>query len=334
MVSKNKWFKHYNSASQGATLRSLWDAGDYEAYGLFWQLLELVSRFEDHEERGKITISWSVISRETGWKPSKCVRVLSRICSVSKIEMEEKPEGNVSFLVPNWLELQENRGGKRLPKKVQSLTDVRCKIEDERCKIKEKEKEKVRVWKTSKSDLENVYELYPRKEGKSEGFKKAEAQIKTPEDLENLKRAVMIYREKADPAYLKHFSTFMTSWRDCLDPDYGERPVIKKLANEKISWTEQAEKALLLAKKNGFSFNDRAKEELGPWLSNLVKSIGGFRSIGDMRDDDFRTGKIAAKLKAAHEILSNPTNTKEFSDGQSITSDDRHSDDQEFADYA
>jgi len=119
MAKKNAWFKHYNTASDGATLRTLWDNGDMEAYALFWKFHELLSRFEDEKERGKMTISWAVLSRETGWKPSKCRRVLARICSLSKIEMNEKPDGNVSFLSPNWLELQERRGGKRDPKKEQ-----------------------------------------------------------------------------------------------------------------------------------------------------------------------------------------------------------------------
>lgn len=114
------WFKHYNTASQGCTLRTLWDNKDYEAYGLWWILLELISRWEKPENRGEITISWSVLARETNWKRTKCRRVLLRICSVSKIEMNEIRDGNVSFRHPNWLDLQENRGGKNQAKNEQN----------------------------------------------------------------------------------------------------------------------------------------------------------------------------------------------------------------------
>lgn len=134
---KLHWFKHYNTASEGNSLRLLWDSNDFEAYGLWWRLLELVSRWEKPEERGKITLSWNLLARETKWKPSKCRRVLSRISSVSQIELNEKPDGTFSFLVPNWSEYQENRGSKNSLKKVEKpdrakTLEVRSKKEIKR----------------------------------------------------------------------------------------------------------------------------------------------------------------------------------------------------------
>lgn len=117
-TKKNAWFKHYNNATQGHTLSVLWANGDTEAIAMFWLILELVSRFESTESRGEMTVSWNTIGRETNWKPTKCRRVLSRISPVSKIEITEKPDGYVSFLVPNWSKLQENRGVKKSLKKV------------------------------------------------------------------------------------------------------------------------------------------------------------------------------------------------------------------------
>lgn len=129
--ARGGWFKHFNTASQGHTLSTLWANNDTEAIALFWLLLELVSRFEDRDsedgKRGEITISWSVLARETNWKPSKCRRVLARIAPISKIEISEKQEGYVSFLIPNWLEFQENRGQKKSKKS--GKTTGRC-IED------------------------------------------------------------------------------------------------------------------------------------------------------------------------------------------------------------
>ena len=53
-----------------------------------------------------------------------------------------------------------------------------------------------------------------------------EAQLERSEDLENLKKAILKYKNEiaADqiaPKFIKHFSTFMTSWRDYLDDDHG-----------------------------------------------------------------------------------------------------------------
>lgn len=73
----------------------------------------MMCRWEEKDSPGKMILNWHVIARETGWKPSKCRRVLSRISSVSKIELNEVPDGNVEFLMPKWLELQSSWGGKR-----------------------------------------------------------------------------------------------------------------------------------------------------------------------------------------------------------------------------
>jgi hypothetical protein len=119
---KNSWFKHYNTASQSLTLRKLIDAKDYEAYFAFWTILELVSRWENRDDTpGKITIPCETFSRETNWKPSKSLRVLSRISSVSEIEIREEKDGNLTFLIPNWLKYQETRGGKREAKLEQKV---------------------------------------------------------------------------------------------------------------------------------------------------------------------------------------------------------------------
>lgn len=75
-------------------------------------------------------------------------------------------------------------------------------------------------------DFEVVYENYPRKIGKSEGIKKCKKEILAEEDYQALRIAVKNYAayliaQKTDPKYIKHFSTFMTSWRDWLDPGAG-----------------------------------------------------------------------------------------------------------------
>lgn len=129
------WFKHYNTASEGNTLSLLWSNSDYEAIALWWRVLELISKWEKEEERGRVLLSWLLLARETNWKPSKCRRVLARISSVSQIELREEQNGNFSLLLPNWMELQETRGGKRAAKKEQKVD--RGKKREERGKNKE-----------------------------------------------------------------------------------------------------------------------------------------------------------------------------------------------------
>lgn len=76
-------------------------------------------------------------------------------------------------------------------------------------------------------DLLAVYGLYPRKRGKTLGIGKARRQIKTLEDLERFKQAVLNYRklieaEDTDIQYVLYFSTFLSQWEDFLDDEVME----------------------------------------------------------------------------------------------------------------
>lgn len=138
---KNAWFKHYNIAHEGHLIGNLIASQQYDAIALWWVVLEFVSKFETAEERGKCTVPLARIARAINMKPSRCERLLLHISLVSsqdlQVEIDSKPERNVSFLLRNWLELQENRGGKREAKKEQK--GDRGKKEEVRSKIQNKE---------------------------------------------------------------------------------------------------------------------------------------------------------------------------------------------------
>jgi DNA-binding transcriptional regulator YhcF (GntR family) len=73
--------------------------------------------------------------------------------------------------------------------------------------------------------FEELYELYPRKEGKTDGFAVYQRVIKTDEDRARLRAAIENYaRAKAgtEAQYLRHFDRFMRSWMDWLDPKTGQ----------------------------------------------------------------------------------------------------------------
>lgn len=66
-------------------------------------------------------------------------------------------------------------------------------------------------------DFDAVYDLYPRKLGRKKGLQRCRSQIKTREKYDALLRAVKNYAAHADPAYTKHFDTFMGCWEDYVD---------------------------------------------------------------------------------------------------------------------
>ena len=87
--------------------------------------------------------------------------------------------------------------------------------------------------KPSDREFEEAYAEYPRKEGKSRGMAKLKAQIKTTASLKDFKAAVGRYLEHTrqhavEPKFIKHFSTFVTEWKDWLDPMTGNVIKIQK----------------------------------------------------------------------------------------------------------
>lgn len=75
-------------------------------------------------------------------------------------------------------------------------------------------------------DFEKIYEKYPRKLGKKKGIDSCIAQIKTSEQYDSIISAVTLYaehcrKERTEPKFIKHFSTFMNSWTDWISPEVG-----------------------------------------------------------------------------------------------------------------
>lgn len=69
-------------------------------------------------------------------------------------------------------------------------------------------------------DLAEIYDLYPRKEGKQKGLEKLKKTITTVEEFYRCKKAVENYassRAGEDPNFTKHFSTWSSCWEDYVD---------------------------------------------------------------------------------------------------------------------
>ena len=138
-----KWFKHYNEASEGHSISELLSEKDYESIAIYWWLLEQVSRFEQPESRGEVTLKFSYFRMKLGQNQQRFTKVLSKIGQTFKIKVEINLDETVTLSIPNWLELQENRGGKREPndlaKTEQKTTELRSKKLEVRSKKKEEE---------------------------------------------------------------------------------------------------------------------------------------------------------------------------------------------------
>lgn len=155
-----EWFKHYNSESQdNVGLRQLWDSGDFAAYGFYWQLLEMLSRF-DKERTGRMTISYAILRRETGWNRQRLEKVLTKIVSTFEIELTPKLNETFELSYLKWLKTQESRGGKREAKNTQKPTEIRDKTKDNKKEKKQKNPAELHplilIWNATVTNLSKV----------------------------------------------------------------------------------------------------------------------------------------------------------------------------------
>jgi len=232
-VGKLSWFKHYNTASEGQLIGDLIANKDYEAALLVYVILELVSQFEDPENRGFCTVPLSRIARRMNMKPSRIERVMGRISSVSRSDlictMDEKQPRNASFLVRNWPIMQENRGGKTRPKLDQKLGEVRSKKEEERSKNNTKGKtqnleiaQSTAIAERQKTPdnssgifigcyvkaFQQRYSTRPDLNGKRQG--QIKALVKGCENFEELCQLVQVYCQSDDPWFVKKMHDIQT----------------------------------------------------------------------------------------------------------------------------
>lgn len=249
---KNKWFKHYNSACEGQLLGDLITQKEYDAALLVFIIMELISRYETDEQRGFASVPIDRIARIANMKPTRIDRLLARISLVSrsdlKCETDEKQPRNRTFLMRNWLKLQETRGGKRQAKPEQNID--RSKKLEVRSKNKEKKyikKEIVANAPETVFNLDELYQLYPLKKGKSLGMEKLKRVIRSQKDFDDFKTAINKYTQDikskgTEPRYIKQFSTFVGSekiqpWRDWLDDGAGEATVKSGVDWDKMEWS-------------------------------------------------------------------------------------------------
>lgn len=143
-MSKNSWFKHYNSAHEGLSIQALINEKDHEALACYWILLELISRYEHEDRRGFIEIPVTLLSKRWGVTCPKVERILNRLSlnfrSTFDCTLTESSPKVASILIRNWLEFQGTWGGKRQARFEQDSTDLRLKTEDKRLKTEDAER--------------------------------------------------------------------------------------------------------------------------------------------------------------------------------------------------
>ena len=104
-------------------------------------------------------------------------------------------------------------------------------------------------------DLEAIYRLYPRKQGKSNGMKKLKRIIQTELDYANMQKAIKRFCQHhaqigTEPKYIPYFDTFLSTWEDWLEADTGQVKIVthqeettaqylERKRREELEWEEE-----------------------------------------------------------------------------------------------
>lgn len=162
------------------------------------------------------------------WDCSRSVvqKWLHHLHDTGRIVLESCSRGSL-VTICNWSAYQQEAEEACSPRKsgVGTAWERRGHGEALKKKVQCKKEEYIsRASASSEFDLEAVYKKYPRKVGKTQGIKKLAKEIHSQEDYQSLLVAVDRYSASvrgAEPQFIKHFSSWATSWRDWLDLDAG-----------------------------------------------------------------------------------------------------------------
>lgn len=224
-----KWFKHFNDTIIGDTMQHILGSGRNgdKAAVLFFYILETLSR---KNSSGEIELNIQQTARRLHTNSSRIVHCLDTLSSLSEHLVVTYPtlsgdqvKSTCKIFLHNWRELQD--------------VGDKNRIDKNKIKIKNKntndQKQKIAF------DLESVYQKYPRKLGKQKGFEKLKRDVKTEADYQALDQAVTRFvkhheEKQTEAQFIPHFSTWVSSWRDWLDPEIGTASV--KAAGD-IDWS-------------------------------------------------------------------------------------------------
>jgi hypothetical protein len=174
---------------------------------------------------GSVVFSPREIADRFDCSKSVVLKWLRYLHDTQRIVIETSPAGTL-VTIQKW-ELYQGRDEEACaPSEHGDDTATTPRVHDETLsKEGKKGRKKAPIRGDYPEDFQEIYNLYPRKEGKSDGFVVYQRAIKTDEDRENLKTAIERYaKAKAgtEIQYLRGFDRFMRTWTDWLDPNAGK----------------------------------------------------------------------------------------------------------------
>ncbi len=158
-------------------------------------------------------------ARECHMKPSTFWYQLSLLRRLGNLDIQSDNRNSLVTVV-NWVQYQsfsresDSDVDNRLTTSGQPIdTDNN----ERRKRMGEKQKSTPSIIPT---DFENLWKEYPSRQGKKEAFRHFKASVRTPEDLEDLRRAMAQYLNSgnAKNGFIKNGSTWFNEWQEWVEP--------------------------------------------------------------------------------------------------------------------
>ena len=231
-----KWFKHYVDASRSEKLAALREKTGLEGYARYWLLVEfLAEKFDGNNT--EFIVNRKTLGRHLGYYRPTMARHwldIGHTLGLFQVSLSGQCQVNddLNYLIvfPKLLEIKDNHT-RNLQVTSKSLAPRKEKKRiDKNICVLESSKRCV-----NKFNIDDIYAVYPRKQGKAAGVKKLNGLIKTQEQFDLILQGAKNYakyveRSKTEKQYIKQFSSWVNqeSWNDVLDIPMTEAELEQK----------------------------------------------------------------------------------------------------------
>lgn len=236
------YFRHRFDAHTNTKLNNLVDDVGVVGFAYYYLLLEIYGAYISRsDDKNSAQIHQRVLANTWRKRVDSCHLVITKL-QLSGLLVFTLTDSIYTIGIPNYLKYfgsYKKTDTEKTPNKKK-----RKEIKRKENKTKESDKSDEIVF-----DFESIYNAYPRKEGKTNGFKKLTSEIKSVDDYNSLKEAVSNYAEQVsgqDKKYIKLFSSFTSVWRDYIEVEEFGDPV--EIARRKFCEEAEAAEAEMLKK--------------------------------------------------------------------------------------
>lgn len=203
-----------------------------------WKESDLIWRGERRKlPPGSVVIGLRELSTKLGCSKDTIARWLDYLHKSGRITLEHSTRGSL-VTVLNWALYQGSDADDETQTRHESDADETRPGHDtpptlgQRPTLIEEVKKERKKSRTYPTEFEELYQKYPRHEGKGKGYAIYKKQITSPEIRTDLAKAIENYSRKkkgTDEQFLLMFSTFMGQWEDWLESNSGKPSTVTTL---------------------------------------------------------------------------------------------------------